>query len=57
MDFVVKKAVFSGKAYAHVRVNTDKKIISVTPNALEKKEFNKTASIESKSYDLARFKT
>jgi len=51
-DFVVKKAVFSGKAYAHVKINTDKKIICVTPNALEKKEFNKTATIESKSYDL-----
>ena len=51
-DFIVKKAVFSGKAYAHVKINTDKKIICVTPNALEKKEFNKTATIESKSYDL-----
>lgn len=51
-DFIVKKAVFSGKAYAHVKINTAVKIISVTPNALEKKEFNKTASIESKSYDL-----
>jgi electron transfer flavoprotein alpha subunit len=51
-DFIVKKAVFSGKAYAHVKINTDKKIICVTPNALEKKEFNKTATVESKSYDL-----
>lgn len=52
-EFIVKKAVFSGKAYAHVKINTDKKIICVTPNALEKKEFNKTATIESKSYDLS----
>jgi electron transfer flavoprotein alpha subunit len=51
-DFIVKKAVFSGKAYAHVKINTDKKIICVTPNALEKKEFNKTATVESKSYVL-----
>jgi electron transfer flavoprotein alpha subunit len=51
-DFIVKKAVFSGKAYAHVKINTDKKIICVTPNALEKKEFNKTATVESKSFDL-----
>ncbi|MFB1021538.1 MAG: electron transfer flavoprotein subunit alpha/FixB family protein, partial [Vicingaceae bacterium] len=39
-------------AYAHVKINTDKKIICVTPNALEKKEFNKTATVESKSFDL-----
>ena len=52
-DFIVKRAVFSGKAYAHIKINTATKIISVTPNALEKKEYNKTASIESKSYDLA----
>ena len=52
-DFIVKKAVFSGKAYAHVKINTATKIISLTPNALEKKEFNKSASIESKSYELA----
>ena len=51
-EFIVKKAVFSGKAYAHVKINTDKKIICVTPNALEKKEFNKTATVESKSFDL-----
>ncbi len=52
-DFIVKRAVFSGKAYAHVKINTPIKIISLTPNALEKKEYNKTASIEDKSYDLA----
>ncbi len=51
-EFIVKKAVFSGKAYAHVKINTDKKIICVTPNALEKKEFNKTATVVSKSFDL-----
>ena len=43
-DFIVKKAVFSGKAYAHVKVTTATKIISLTPNALEKKEYNKTKS-------------
>lgn len=30
--FVVKKSVFSGKAYAHVSILTDKKIITLTPN-------------------------
>ena len=51
-DFIVKKAVFSGKAYAHVKVTTATKIISLTPNALEKKEYNKTASVEDKAYEL-----
>ncbi len=33
--FVVKKNVFSGKAYAFVQVNTDIKIISLNPNAFK----------------------
>jgi electron transfer flavoprotein alpha subunit len=52
-DFTVKKAVFSGKAYAHVKVNTAVKIISVTPNALEKKEFNKSATVENVAIELS----
>ncbi|MBL4710383.1 MAG: electron transfer flavoprotein subunit alpha/FixB family protein [Flavobacteriales bacterium] len=51
-DFTVKKAVFSGKAYAHVKVNTNTKIVSVTPNALEKKEYNKTATVENVAVEL-----
>jgi electron transfer flavoprotein alpha subunit len=31
--FVVKKNVFSGKAFANVAINTDKKIISLNPNS------------------------
>lgn len=42
-DGSIKKAVFSGKAFAHMKVNTDKKVISVTPNSIEKKEAGKTA--------------
>lgn len=33
--FVVKKNVFSGKAYANVAVNTDIKIIALNPNAYQ----------------------
>lgn len=51
-DFKVKKAVFSGKAFAHVKINTDVKIISVTPNALEKKEFGKAGAVESSDISL-----
>ena len=32
-DFVVKKNVFSGKAFAHIAVKTDIKIISLNPNS------------------------
>lgn len=52
-EFTVKKAVFSGKAYAHVKINTATKIISVTPNALEKKEFNKSATVENVALELS----
>ncbi len=31
--FTVKKKVFSGKAFAHVAINTDKKIIALNPNS------------------------
>jgi electron transfer flavoprotein alpha subunit len=31
--FVVKKNVFSGKAFAHVSINTPKKIVALNPNA------------------------
>ena len=31
--FVVKKSVFSGKAFAHIALNTDIKIISLNPNS------------------------
>ncbi|HET8573911.1 MAG TPA: electron transfer flavoprotein subunit alpha/FixB family protein [Edaphocola sp.] len=38
--FVVKKNVFSGKAFAHVRINSDIKVITLVPNtfSVEKKE-------------------
>jgi electron transfer flavoprotein alpha subunit len=31
--FVVKKSVFSGKAFAHISLNTDIKVISLSPNS------------------------
>jgi len=42
--FTIKKSVFSGKAFANFSVNTDKKIISINPNAfgLHKNEANLT---------------
>lgn len=44
--FVVKKAVFSGKAFAGVEIKTDKKIVSVLPNSVEISKSADTASVE-----------
>ncbi len=44
--FKVKKSVFSGKAFAHVNVTTDKKIIALTPNAFGLIENPKAGTVE-----------
>lgn len=44
--FTVKKNVFSGKAFANVSVLTDKKIISLNPNAYQVTEVGGTAEVE-----------
>jgi electron transfer flavoprotein alpha subunit len=45
--FKVKKNVFSGKAFAYVNVTSDKKIISLTPNAFGLIENPKAGTVES----------
>jgi len=55
-DGSIKKAVFSGKAFAHMKVNTDKKVISVLPNSIEKKDVGKSAeesTVEVASSDVS----
>jgi electron transfer flavoprotein alpha subunit len=49
--FVVKKTVFSGKAYAHVSVQSDIKIISVIPNAYHINKSADTATVEELTID------
>ncbi len=44
--FKVKKSVFSGKAFAHINVTTDKKIIALTPNAFGLIENPKAGTVE-----------
>jgi electron transfer flavoprotein alpha subunit len=44
--FVVRKSVFSGKAMADVEITTDKKVISVVPNAFGLINKGGTASVE-----------
>ena len=55
-DNTIKKAVFSGKAYAHVKVKTATRIISVMPNSLEKKEIEKAGVLEAFEADLGEVK-
>jgi electron transfer flavoprotein alpha subunit len=43
--FVVKKTVFSGKAFANVALNTDVKIIALNPNAYQTKAGEGTAEV------------
>lgn len=43
--FIVKKNVFSGKAFAHVSLDTDIKIISLNPNAYRVSEVEGVAEI------------
>jgi len=50
--FKVKKAVFSGKAFATYTINTEKKIISLLPNSLQPEQEDKTASVEDFAPDL-----
>ncbi len=44
--FVVKRNVFSGKAFSHTEVRTDKKVISVLPNSHDVEKTDKEASVE-----------
>ena len=54
--FVVKKAVFSGKAFAHTKINSEFRIISIMPNSIEKKKNEKSATVEDFSADLGSSK-
>lgn len=49
---VVKKAVFSGKAFAEVEINTGTKIIAVLPNSIEKVTTGGSATVEAFSTDI-----
>ena len=44
--FVVKKAVFSGKAFAGVKINSEVKVISLLPNSIEVNESGSDATVE-----------
>jgi len=44
--FTIKKSVFSGKAFANFSINTDKKIVSINPNAFGLHKNDVTLSVE-----------
>jgi len=52
--FIVKKAVFSGKAFAHVSVTSEVKVISLLPNSFSVEKTGGTASIESFSPETGK---
>ena len=47
--FVVKKGVFSGKAFSHVKINTATKIIGLVPNAFGLEKTSGSATVEAAS--------
>lgn len=51
--FVVRKTVFSGKAFADVNLSTAVKVLAITPNTFNLTEFGKTATIESNDGGLS----
>jgi electron transfer flavoprotein alpha subunit len=50
--FVVKKNVFSGKAFAHYEIKTAKKVISLLPNSLKPVVSYATAEVVEQNTDL-----
>lgn len=50
--FVVKKGVFSGKAFAHVRINTTNKVIALTPNAYKTEQCVKSGALETSTLSI-----
>lgn len=50
--FTVKKAVFSGKAFAHIQINSDKKVISVNPNSFPLEKTEQQAEVVSFDADV-----
>ena len=51
-DGAYKVNAFSGKAYAHVKVNSAKQVIALTPNSLAPQAGGSTAGVEDFSADL-----
>ena len=51
--FVVRKNVFSGKAFAHVNILSDEKVLSILPNSFPVLKTGDSATVESFSVDVS----
>ncbi len=51
--FVVKRGVFSGKAFAYVNLPKSHKVLAITPNSFEITQFGEQASVETSSASVA----
>jgi electron transfer flavoprotein alpha subunit len=52
--FIVKKAVFSGKAFAGIEIKSEVKIIALLPNSIEVSKGENTATVSNLAVDLSR---
>ena len=50
--FIVRKKAYSGKAFADIKVNTDKKVLTLSPNSYEINEAAKEIKIDTFSPEL-----
>jgi electron transfer flavoprotein alpha subunit len=50
--FTVKKTVFSGKAFAHIKINSEIKVITLVPNTFSVKKMEGAATIENLSVEF-----
>jgi electron transfer flavoprotein alpha subunit len=50
--FVVKRSIYTGKAFANVELNSEKKILAIRKNAVELSETGESATVEAFSVDL-----
>lgn len=50
--FVVKRSIYTGKAFAYTILSTDKKVIAIKKNAIELQESGNTATVETFSPTL-----
>lgn len=55
-DGTIKVNVFSGKAFGHVKINTDKQIIALLPNSFQPEEVGGEASVEEFNGDAGEAK-
>ncbi|MBL7765179.1 MAG: electron transfer flavoprotein subunit alpha/FixB family protein [Chitinophagaceae bacterium] len=51
--FVVKRGVFSGKAFAYAKINSEMKIVAITPNSFGVEKMGQSAEVETHSMEFS----